>query len=59
MIILRSKTKVCWNVNKKGVDLHAAAPTGNTFVGARCSMGVAVSFLPTSLDGMCLSSATT
>ena len=59
MINLRSKTKICWNVNKKGVGLHVAAPTGNTFVGARCSMGVAVSVLPMSPGGKCLSSAMT
>ena len=59
MINLRSKTKIYWNVNKKGVGLHAAAPTGNTFVGAQCSMGVAVFVLPTSLGGKCLSFTTT
>ena len=32
----------------KKVGLRVAAPTGNTFVGARCSMGVAVSVLLTS-----------
>ena len=58
MIVLRSETKVCWNVQKR-VDLHTAAPTGNTFVGARRSIGAAVSFLPSSLDGMCLFFATT
>ena len=32
----------------KKVGLHVAAPTGNTFVGAWCSTGVAVSVLLTS-----------
>ena len=43
----------------KKVGLRVAAPTGNTFVGARCSTGVAVSVLLTSLGGKCHFSATT
>ena len=43
----------------KKVGLRVAAPTGNTFVGARCSTGVAVSILLNSLGGKCPFSATT
>ena len=43
----------------KKVGLRVAAPTGNTFVGARCSTGVAVSVLLTSPGGKCPFSATT
>ena len=57
MINLRSKTEICRN--KKEVGLYAAAPIGNTFVGARCSMGVVVSVLPTFPGGKYLFSATT
>ena len=56
MINLRSKTKICWN--KKEVGLHAADPTGNTFVGAQCSMGVVVSVLPMFPGGKYLFSTT-
>ena len=59
MIVLRSETKVSLECKIKRVDLHATAPTGNIFVGARRSIGAVVSFLPTSLDGMCLSFAMT
>ena len=43
----------------KKVGLRVAAPTGNTFVGAQCSTGVAISVLLMSPGGKCPFSATT
>ena len=56
MIKLRRRLKFAEN---KKVGLHVAAPTGNTFVGARCSTGVAVSVRLSSPGGRCLFSART